>query len=159
LCYTILIVRFSNYTSITMQKNINTNIDPTAQNVLFMPSIYNDAMDLLMDAQEYFLEFGNDDQAVLDENLCSIYTREMSRITLRLSCVMSWLLAQRSVVSGKISPEDSVHYGLEFQEICRLDNKVLHGVLPSYVCHLLDSTFELYERVLRLDSQIAIHVH
>ena len=142
-----------------MQRHIHINIDPAAPNVLFMPSVYNDAMNLLLDAQEYFMEYGDNDQAQLNEELCSLYTREMSRITLRLSCVMSWILAQRSVVSGKISLEDSAHYGLEFQVICRVDNKVLHGILPSYVCHLLDSTFELYERVLRLDSQIMPQIH
>ncbi len=125
------------------------------QNVLFMPSVYNDAMTLLHEAQDYFTEFGDDDQARLDKELRSLYTCEMSRITLRLSCVMSWLLAQRSVVSGDIERDQSAHYGLEFQNICRVNNEMLHGILPSYVCYLLDSTFELYERVLRLDLQIS----
>jgi len=129
-----------------------------SQNVLFMPSVYNDAMTLLCEAQEYFTQFGEDDQTKMDKNIRSLYACEMSRITLRLSCVMSWLLAQRSVVSGQIDAEKSVHYGLEFQNICRVDNRMLHGILPSYVCYLLDSTFELYERVLRLNSQIsAVH--
>lgn len=121
---------------------------------MFMPSIYNDAMDLLYDAQEYFLNFGEEDQKKIEENLRTLYTCEMSRITLRLSCIMSWLLAQRSVVTGQIAIDQAAHYGLEFQEVCRVDNKMLHGILPSYVCYLLDSSRELYERVLRLNSQI-----
>lgn len=133
----------------------DTPNEQIAQNVLFMPSVYNDAMTLLCEAQEYFSEFGTDDQKKLDTNTRSVYACEMSRITLRLSCVMSWILAQRSVVAGQIAVEQSAHYGLEFQNICRVDNKVLHGVLPPYVCYLLDSTYELYERVLRLNSQIA----
>jgi len=127
---------------------------PVSQNVLFMPSVYNDAMTLLCEAQEYFTQFGEDDQTKMDKNTRSLYACEMSRITLRLSCVMSWLLAQRSVVTGQIESDKSAHYGLEFQNICRVDNRMLHGILPSYVCYLLDSTFELYERVLRLNSQI-----
>lgn len=124
------------------------------QNVLFMPSVYNDAMALLHEAQDYFTQFGTEDQHKLDREMRSLYTGEMSRITLRLSCIMSWLLAQRSVVAGEIEKEQSAHYGLEFENICRIDNEVLHGILPSYVCYLLDSTLELYERVLRLDEQI-----
>ena len=133
----------------------DTPKEQVSQNVLFMPSVYNDAMTLLCEAQEYFTAFGDDDQKKLDQNIRSIYACEMSRITLRLSCVMSWLLAQRSVVSGQIDVEQSAHYGLEFENVCRVDNAALHGILPSYVCYLLDSTFELYERVLRLNSQIS----
>lgn len=141
-----------------MEIRTDTPKGQNSQNVLFMPSVYNDAMTLLCEAQEYFTEFGDDDQRKMDKNIRAIYACEMSRITLRLSCVMSWLLAQRSVVSGQIAVEQSAHYGLEFQNICRVDNTALHGILPSYVCYLLDSTFELYERVLRLDSQIS-HIH
>lgn len=138
-----------------MEIRTDTPKGQNSQNVLFMPSVYNDAMTLLCEAQEYFTEFGDDDQRKMDKNIRAIYACEMSRITLRLSCVMSWLLAQRSVVSGQIAVEQSAHYGLEFQNICRVDNTALHGILPSYVCYLLDSTFELYERVLRLNSQIS----
>jgi|CXWL01.1.fsa_nt_gi regulator of CtrA degradation len=138
----------------TMETRTDTPKVPTSQNVLFMPSVYNEAMTLLHEAQDYFTEFGDDDQRKMDKNIRAVYACEMSRITLRLSCVMSWLLAQRSVVSGQIDAKQSAHYGLEFQNICRVDNKMLHGILPSYVCYLLDSTFELYERVLRLNSQI-----
>ncbi len=137
-----------------MEIRTDTPKIPLKQNVLFMPSVYNDAMTLLCEAQDYFTEFGDDDQSKLDKNIRSLYTCEMSRITLRLSCVMSWLLAQRSVVSGDIESKESAHYGLEFQNICRVDNTMLHDILPSYVCYLLDSTLELYERVLRLDAQI-----
>jgi len=137
-----------------MEIRIDIPNGQASQNVLFMPSVYNDAMTLLYKAQEYFTEFGDDDQIKMEKNIRSLYTCEMSRITLRLSCVMSWLLAQRSVISGDIDSKDSAHYGLEFQNICRVNNEVLHGILPSYVCYLLDSTLELYERVLRLDSQV-----
>ncbi|MEK6745906.1 MAG: DUF1465 family protein [Pseudomonadota bacterium] len=138
-----------------MEVNSDTPKEQISQNILFMPSVYNDAMTLLCEAQEYFSEFGAEDQKKLDISTKSIYACEMSRITLRLSCVMSWILAQRGVAAGQIAVEESAHYGLEFQNICRVDNKVLHGVLPPYVCYLLDSTFELYERVLRLNSQLA----
>ncbi len=137
-----------------MEIRTDTPKPELAQNVLFMPSVYNDAMTLLHEAQDYFTQFGTEDQHSMDRQMRSLYTGEMSRITLRLSCIMSWLLAQRSVVAGEIDKEQSAHYGLEFKNICQINNEVLHGILPSYVCYLLDSTLELYERVLRLDSQI-----
>ena len=127
----------------------------SAANVVFMPGIFNETMNLLADAREYFYEFGQEDQEVLgEEELCNIYTSEMSRITLRLSSIMAWIIAQRAVVSGKIPADVAArNHGLDFQDICLVDNKVLHGVMPPFVCLLLDRTLELYERVQRLDSQ------
>ena len=127
--------------------------DP-AQNVLFIPSVFNETMKLLTDAHEYFHLFGEEDQARIDIQLKKLYSCEMSRITLRLSSIMAWIMVQRAICSGKIPTEDAGRYALDFQEVCMVDNKVLHGVLPSYVCVLLDRTLELYERVLRLDTQI-----
>ncbi|NBX04241.1 MAG: DUF1465 family protein [Alphaproteobacteria bacterium] len=125
-----------------------------APKVMFMPSVFNETMELLTDAREYFYEFGQEDQECMDEeNLRQIYTSEMSRITLRLSSIMAWIIAQRAVVAGKISAHDAAKsHGLDFQDICMVDNRALHGVMPPYVCMLLDRTLELYERVQRLDS-------
>lgn len=123
-------------------------------NVLFMPTVFNETMQLLNDAHEYFFLFGDDDQSRIETHLRTLYTCEMSRITLRLSSIMSWIMVQRAVFTGKIHPEEAAsRYGLDFQHICLVDNRMLHGVLPSYVCYLLDRSLELYERVLRLDDQ------
>jgi regulator of CtrA degradation len=112
-------------------------------------------MQLLSDAHEYFYRFGDDDQSRIDPNLRTLYSCEMSRITLRLSSIMAWIMAQRAVFTGKIPVEEAAdRYGLDFQDVCCVDNRMLHGVLPSYVCYLLDRSLELYERVLRLDGQM-----
>lgn len=123
-------------------------------NVLFMPSLFNETMQLLVDAHEYFEQFGNDDQSRIDPHLRTLYSCEMSRITLRLSSIMAWLMVQRAVFSGKIKENEAASYALDFAEICSVDNRMLHGVLPSYVCFLLDRSRELYERVMRLDDQV-----
>lgn len=129
--------------------------DTKAPHVLFMPSVFNETMQLLSDAHEYFFLFGEDDQKRIDENLKTLYSCEMSRITLRLSSIMAWIMVQRAVFSGKIPAEDAAHrYALDFKDVCTVDNRMLHGVLPSYVCYLLDRSLELYERVMRLDGQV-----
>lgn len=133
-------------------------IPPTGtgmQNVLFMPGLFNETMQLLKDAHEYFFLFGEDDQSRIDAQIKTLYSCEMSRITLRLSSVMAWIMVQRAIIAGKIEREEALtKYGLDFKDICTVDNRVLHGVLPSYVCFLLDRTLELYERVMRLDEQM-----
>jgi len=128
--------------------------------VCFMPSVFNEAMDLLEEAHEYFHAYGEEDQALIEPHLRTLYCSEMSRITLRLSAIMAWIIVQRSVVSGKIAPEEAAtRYGLDFQDICLVDNRVLRGVMPPHVCTMLDHSLELYERVLRLDHQGKKNLH
>jgi len=135
-------------------------VDTQAPNVFFMSGLFNEAMQLLGEAHEYFLAFGEEDQARIDESLKTLYSCEMSRITLRLSSVMAWLMAQRAVFTGKITPEEAMKsYGLDFRNVCMVDNRMLHGILPSYVCFLLDRSLELYERVNRLDEQFKKVLH
>jgi regulator of CtrA degradation len=136
------------------QKTTHITPGQNSPNVIFMSGVFDETMQLLAEAHEYFHLFGKDDQERIEENLRTLYSCEMSRITLRLSSVMAWLMVQRAIFTGKIPGEEVARYGLDFQDICRVDNRVLHGVLPSYVCFLLDRTLELYERVLRLDGQI-----
>ena len=133
------------------QQGLQGAINP---HVFFMPGVFNETMQLLQDAHEYFHKFGDDDRSRIDGELQSLYSCEMSRITLRLSAIMAWLMVQRAVFNGKIEAEEAAErYGLDFKDICTVDNRMLHGILPSYVCFLLDRSLELYERVLRLDEQ------
>lgn len=118
--------------------------------VVFMPSMHNEALELLHEAQDYFSSHGSLEQSGLEPQLQSVYACEMSRITLRLSCVMSWLLAARATIAGESVNNNNL---IEFQDICSVDSSLLHGVLPSYVCYLLDASYELYERALRLEEQ------
>jgi regulator of CtrA degradation len=122
--------------------------------VLFLPNVFEETMQLLNDAHEYFYLFGEDDQQRIANDLRTLYSCEMSRITLRLSSIMAWIMVQRAVFTGKIDATSAASsHGLDFQDACLVDNRMLHGVLPSYVCYLLDRSLELYERVQRLDEQ------
>jgi len=120
-----------------------------------MPGVFNETMQLLSDAHEYFFLFGDDDQKRIPPDLKTLYSCEMSRITLRLSSIMAWIMVQRAVFSQKIQADEAAgRYALDFKDVCLVDNRMLHGVLPSYVCYLLDRSLELYERVYRLDGQV-----
>lgn len=128
--------------------------------IFFMPGVFNETMTLLTEARDYFAQYGDDDQRDIDDYLRTVYASEMSRITLRLSTIMAWTMAQRAVLAGKMSAEDAAtHHALSYRDVCRVDSSVLHGVLPGYVCHLLDRSHELYERVARLDEQFRLQVN
>ena len=125
-----------------------------------MPGVFNETMQLLTEAHEYFHLFGQDDQSRIESSLKPLYSCEMSRITLRLSTIMAWTMVQRAVLAGKISQEEaSSHHGLAYQDVCRVNSNVLHGMLPDFVCKLLDRSHELYERVARLDEQFKLTVN
>jgi regulator of CtrA degradation len=137
----------------------NTATSPAPQ-VFFMPGVFNETMSLLTAARDYFQIHGEEDQSQINEYLRAIYASEMSRITLRLSTIMAWTMAQRAVLAGKISQEDAAqHHALGYQDVCSVDSSVLHEVLPSYVCHLLDRSHELYERVSRLDERFRAQIN
>jgi regulator of CtrA degradation len=140
---------------IALQTTSNTNSQHLSHpQIFFMPGVFNETMQLLTEARDYFQTYGEEDQAQINEFLRSIYASEMSRITLRLSTIMAWTMAQRAVLAGKITQEDAaLHHALGYQDVCRVDSSVLHEVLPGYVCHLLDRSHELYERVARLDER------
>lgn len=130
-----------------------------APQIFFMPSLFNETMRLLTEARDYFSENSAQDQSQVNEYMRSIYASEMSRITLRLSTIMAWTMAQRAVLAGKISQaEAALHHALGYPDVCGVDSSVLHSVLPEYVCHLLDRSHELYERVARLDERFRMQV-
>lgn len=133
---------------------LQTTSNMTGPQIFFMPGVFNETMQLLTEARDYFQTYGEEDQMNVDDYMRTIYASEMSRITLRLSTVMAWTMAQRAVLSGKITQEDAAtHHPLGYQDVCSVDSSVLHDVLPEYVCHLLDRSHELYERVMRLDER------
>lgn len=124
------------------------------QNIFFMPGVFKEAMTLLTDAREYFTVFGQEDQQRLQDQIRPVYLTEMSRITLRLSSVIAWIMAQRAVVAGQMQAEEAcIHYALDFQDVCLIHDPAHKNTLPSYMCYLLDRTLELYQRVQRLDIQ------
>jgi hypothetical protein len=121
--------------------------------LIFMPRLYNETMNMLLDAQHYFTRYGADDQRQLNMVHKLVYTSEMSRITLRLSTVMAWIMARRAFHSGQISMQDILeHYRLEFEDVCLVEGYHFEHILPSYVMQLHDASRKLYARILALDT-------
>jgi regulator of CtrA degradation len=125
-------------------------------NLMFLPAIYNETLKLLTDTHEYFYLYGEQDQKRLETEAVarSFYSYEMSRITLRLSSIMAWVLLRRAVHGGKISEEEAKSKQvLECQDICLHENAEANAALPSYMQSLLTRSLELYKRICRLDNQ------
>ncbi len=124
-------------------------------NVIFLPRIYSETMQLLVQAHDYFHMHGAADQERLDVRRRSLYCSEMSRVTMRLSCIMAWLLARRAITSeDTMTSNQASAYRLDCRDMCMHQNIEAEAILPPFINQLLTQSYELYERVARLDDTL-----
>lgn len=135
----------------------STGSDTTATTqFIFIGTMFDETMQLLVDAQNYFSHKGTLDQQKITGVERLVYSSEMSRITLRLSSVMAWLLSRRAEFAGEISREEAVQqFRLAFNDVCTQELPEMHHVLPKYMCTLMQRSLDLYRRALRLDTLIS----
>lgn len=126
---------------------------PDNTQLFFMPRLYDETMQLLVQSKNYFKLYSKEDQAQLSPLQRLIYSTVMSRITLRLSTTMTWVLARRAFHAGEISQEEmDQHYRLMFQEQCLQESTYFEHFLPSFVQKLCKDTLALYSRIHALDN-------
>src|ERR1700689_1943807 len=75
--------------------------------VLLLPGLYNETLVLLAQAHDYFYRHVAAEQKDMDNRERTMFACEMSRVTIRLSCVMAWLMARKAAFEGKISQEEA----------------------------------------------------
>jgi regulator of CtrA degradation len=118
----------------------------------FFGKTYGEAMSLLVEARDYLAHREPIDRRALAAEerlrLCS----ETMRLTSRLTQVMAWLMAQRAVYEGEISPERALdgHGALSELGICMAEEAA--DKLPQRLAGLLERSRRLYIRVARLDE-------
>ena len=123
--------------------------------LLFLPSLFYETMDIIFDSYEYFQFQENSEQDHVPPFLHAMYSHEMSRITMRLTSVMAWLMARKAISSGQLGGEDDPNsYRLDAIDECMMRNEAMEEYMPDYMKFLLDESFKLYERVYRLDRQL-----
>lgn len=128
--------------------------------VVFLPRIYDETLMLLAESHQYFEHQGAMQQRLMGERRRAMYISEMSRITLRLSCVMAWLLARRAVLDGTLSQDSADHnHRLECRDVCMHQHIEAESMLPDTMGDILDRTYELYVRIARLDDETGKHLH
>ena len=122
--------------------------------LLFLPGVFNETLSLLFDAHHYFQSRGNEEQAKIAADQRVAFANEKSRVTLRLTSVMAWLMVRRAIYAGRIEEEmASENYRLEGQEACLGHSEEHLRQMPPYLIYLSERSLSLYERILRLDGQ------
>jgi len=121
--------------------------------LLFLPGVFNETLGLLFDAHHYFQSRGAEEQATIDPEKRPFYVSEMSRVTMRLTSVMAWLMVRRAVYAGRIEEEKASHsYRLDNTDACLEHNPDVLAEMPYYLNYLSDRSHDLFERISRLDQ-------
>jgi len=121
--------------------------------LLFLPGVFNETLALLFDAHHYFQSREVDEQASLPATERAVYASEMTRVTMRLTSVMAWIMVRRAIHAGRIEQEKAAkEYRLDGSEVCLAEPSAELQQLPYYLGYLADRSRHLYERVHRLDQ-------
>ncbi|MDD9913470.1 MAG: DUF1465 family protein [Rhodospirillaceae bacterium] len=123
----------------------------------YFTALHDEAFSLLVESRDYIARVrAQREQRSLDQSGYLDVTLETMRLTTRLTQVMAWILAQRAVHSEELTPEEGASraYQLSGQAVC-LDNvSGQAGHLPEELRELLQRSYQLYQRVSRLEAQI-----
>lgn len=122
--------------------------------LLFLPGVFNETLSLLFDAHHYFQSRGAEDQATIAPGKQMLFSNEMTRVTMRLTAVMAWLMVRRAVYAGRIEEEKAEQaYRLDGTDVCLEHSPELLAEMPYYLNYLSERSLSLYERIHRLDRQ------
>ena len=115
---------------------------------------FDEGMALVEECARYLDGKGRDESRALPRKMALVYAGESMRVTTRLMQAASWLLIQRAVHDGDMTPEDasSDRYRLGAREICLGKREEGLNELPKKLLDLLERSESLYRRIARLDE-------
>jgi regulator of CtrA degradation len=115
---------------------------------------FDEGMALVEECARYLDGKGRDESRALPRKTALVYAGESMRVTTRLMQTASWLLIQRAVQEGEMTPEDasSERYRLGAREICMGRREEGIDLLPRKLLDLLERSESLYRRIARLDE-------
>jgi regulator of CtrA degradation len=119
---------------------------------------FEEGMDLVEETAAYLDGGGRQDSKLLSRAAALAYASESMRLTTRLMQIASWLLVQRAVREGDMSPEAACEerYRLGAETVCLADPVIDTEELPMALVELLDRSARLYERVRHLDKRMYV---
>src|SRR5580692_4961155 len=110
---------------------------------------FDEGMSLVEECARYLDGRGRDESRVLARKAALVYAGESMRVTTRLMQAASWLLIQRAVQEGDMTPEDAAsdRYRLGAREICLGRREEGMEGLPQKLLELLERSESLYRRI------------
>lgn len=117
-------------------------------------SLYRQGMGLIEEVAAYLDGDGREDSKTLPRDASFVYATESMRLTTRLMQLASWLLLQRAVHEGEITPENARE---EKQKVKFLTTPAARGGpgwddLPVPLSDYIAKGDRLFERVMQFDK-------
>ncbi len=113
-------------------------------------ALYGEVTALADEARHYFDARGRLDRDALSPLGRVAFTCESLRVTTRLMHIIAWLLTQRAVAAGELSEDDARHPDRRLGHVAARGDMAIS--LPDPAQTLIDASYDLYERVRRLDD-------
>ncbi|MEO5939226.1 MAG: DUF1465 family protein [Sphingomonas sp.] len=114
-------------------------------------TLYVDAMLLADEARGYFDQGARIERDALDPLGRVTFSCESLKVTTRLMHIIAWLLTQRAVDSGELSPRDALHPARRLGDAPVTEDAVL-AQMPEDARALIAASIDLHRRVARLDD-------
>ena len=118
-------------------------------------SLYVEAMVLADEARSYFDRHGREERLALDPLVRVGFSCESLKVTTRLMHVIAWLLTQRAVEAGELSPQQARTPTRRLGDAAESDPALLEK-MPEAALALVQSSSDLYARVQRLEEGSAV---
>ena len=116
-------------------------------------SLYVEAMLLADEARGYFDVVGRDERDLLEALNRVAFSCESLKVTTRLMHIIAWLLTQRAVDAGELSPGDALSPSRRLGEAPETDHATLMA-MPIQATAIIQTSIELHRRVARLDASL-----
>jgi len=116
-------------------------------------SLYVEAMLLADEARAYFDEIGRDERDGLEAISRVAFSCESLKVTTRLMHIIAWLLTQRAVDSGELTPRDALSPSRRLGNAPETEDAVL-AAMPVQAATIMQTSIDLYRRVARLDDSL-----
>jgi regulator of CtrA degradation len=123
---------------------------------IFLEKLYRETTQLLNEARSY-ITFAEGTSDKLDTNVRLLVSYETLRVTARLSQVMTWLLTEKAVMAEEIPLDQARGDGFSIYggEFCETETRATDiEKIPAGLADLLNRTYLLYQRALRLEEQL-----
>jgi regulator of CtrA degradation len=114
-------------------------------------SLYVEAMVLADEARGYFDQGARVEREALNPLGRVTFSCESLKVTTRLMHVIAWLLTQRAVDSGELSPRDALDPARRLGDAPITDRGVIDQ-MPADARALITASIDLHRRVARLDG-------
>lgn len=117
-------------------------------------SLYVEAMVLADEARGYFDQGARVEREALDPLGRVTFSCESLKVTTRLMHVIAWLLTQRAVDSGELSPREALDPARRLGDAPVTEPQVI-AQMPADARTLINASIDLHRRVARLDASQA----